>query len=155
MGRLLPRKVVKIMADNNNIVRVLKSRQCQMRREMDRRGLSLKGISFDSGIGYSTLLSYFPSQDAKAEPALMPVSAQYMLCGAVPDDILSLLLPDGRLIVRVPEQINHDEIAAWAEEYNARKLAAHRADSECQEQIGPNEKLALDSIVVAFPGKAA
>ncbi len=142
------------MADNSSIVNVVRGRQLVMRREMDRRGISMKAVSFDSGIPYSTLLSYFPGEK-DATPALMPVSAQYCLCGAVPDDILSLLLPDGRLIVRIPEAIDHDEIAAWAEEYNARKLAAHRADSECQEQIGPTERRELDSIVVAFPGKAA
>lgn len=148
------RKGYEIMSDNSNIVAVLKARQLTMRRELDRRGVSMKAVGFDSGIPYSTLLSYFPGEK-DAVPALMPVSAQYALCGAIPDDILSLLLPDGRLIVRIPEAIDHDEIAAWAETYAARKLAAHRADSECQEQIGPTEKQALDSIVVAFPGKAA
>jgi hypothetical protein len=142
------------MACVSSIVNLVRDRQLVMRREMDRRGISMKAVSFDSGIPYSTLLSYFPGEK-DAVPAQLSASAQFALCGAIPDDILSLLLPDGRLIVRVPEAIDHDEIAAWAETFAAAKLAAHRADSECQEQIGPTEKKALDSIVVAFPGKAA
>lgn len=127
------------MADNTSIVRILKDRQQAMRREMDRRGIALKAVSFDSGLSYSTLLSYFPSEDAKAEPALMPVSAQYALCGAVPEDILSLLLPDGRLIVRVPTAMDHDDIAEAFHDYLAEKQKAHHPDSEAGREIGPNE----------------
>lgn len=127
------------MPDNSNIVDVLKARQSQMRREMDRRGLSMKGVSFDSRIPYSTLLSYFPDEKAKAPPALMPVSAQYMLCGAVPDDILSLLLPDGRLIVQAPAQIDHDDVAEAFHDYLQTKERAHHPESEAGREIGPTE----------------
>lgn len=126
------------MPTNSNIVDVLKSRQLVMRREMDRRGIAMKAVSFDSGIPYSTLLSYFPG-DKDPVPALMPVSAQYMLCGAIPDDILSLLLPDGRLIVKVPEGIDHDEIAPAMREYLTAKDAAHHPESEAGREIGPGE----------------
>jgi hypothetical protein len=143
-----------IIHDEPTIVGIIRDRQRAMRRAMDRRGILMKVIAADSGIKYDTLLTYFPADGAKT-PAQIPASAFFALCGAIPDDILSLLLPDGRLIVRVPEAIDHDEIAAWAGTYAATKLAANRADSECQEQIGPTEKKALDSIVVAFPGKAA
>ncbi|MES2295240.1 MAG: hypothetical protein V4527_18230 [Pseudomonadota bacterium] len=118
---------------------ILKTRQSQMRREMDRRGLSMKGVSYDSGIPYSTLLSYFPDEKGKAVPALMPVSAQYALCDAVPDDILSLLLPDDRRIVRVPEGIDHDEIAEVVADYLLTKERAHHPDSEAGREIGPKE----------------
>lgn len=138
------------MADNNSIVDALKSRQCQMRREMDRRNLSMKGISYDSGIPYSTLLSYFPDENAKAPPALMPVSAQYMLCGHVPDDILSLLLPDGRLIVKVPERLDHDEIAEALCDYLQTKERAHHPLSEAGREIGPGEDKALRGKVAAL-----
>lgn len=126
------------MTPNSSIVNVLKARQLVMRREMDRRGISMKAVSFDSGIPYSTLLSYFPGEK-DATPALMPVSAQYCLCGAIPDDILSLLLPDGRLIVRVPQALDHDEAAAAMVDYLAKKQDAHRPESECGPAIGPGE----------------
>lgn len=128
------------MSTNNDIVRVLKDRQCAMRRELDRRGMSLKAISFDSGIPYSTLLSYFPEQGGR-DPALMPVSAQYMLAekDAVPADILSLLLPTGKLIVRVPAEIDHYEATKAMQDYIATKDDFHHPESECGEAIGPNE----------------
>lgn len=126
------------MPDNSNIVTVIKNRQSSMRRELDRRGYSLKAISFDSGIPYSTLLSYFPEQGGHL-PALMPVSAQYALCGAIPDDVLSLLLPDGRLIVKAPERLDHDEIAELMHDYLTTKERAHHPASEEGREIGPGE----------------
>jgi len=127
------------MTPNSNIVSALKRVQETMRGEMDRRGIALKAVSFDSGLSYSTLLSYFPSKEAKAEPALMPVSALYALCGAVPDDILSLLLPAGRLIVQAPERIDHDEIAPMLREYLRCKDDAHHPESEAGREIGAGE----------------
>lgn len=123
------------MASNNDI---LKQRQCAMRRELDRRGIALKAVSFDSGIPYSSLLSYFP-QEGGSEPAVMSVAAQYALCGAIPDDILSLLLPEGRLIVRVAEQLDHDEVAEACQDFIATKHAAHHPESEAGREIGPTE----------------
>lgn len=117
---------------------MLKVRQSQMRSAMDKRGLSLKGVSFDSGIPYSTLLGYFP-EPGGSTPSLMPISAQYALCGVVPDDILSLLLPDDRLIVRVPASLNHDDLAEAVADYLLTKERAHHPESECGREIGPGE----------------
>ena len=128
-----------------------KDTQERIFRLAQRGGLTLKAISLDSGIPYSTLRSYAGNNGETAE---MPVSALAKLAGVVPDELLSLLLPDGRAIVQVPENIDHDEIAAWAETYSAKKLAAHRHDSECHELIGPTEKAELDRTVVQFPGAA-
>ncbi len=131
------------MRNETNIVRVLKDRQCSMRREMDRRGITLKAVSFDSGIPYSTLQSYFPDEGASRDPAVMPVSAQYALCGAIPEDILSQLLPEGRRIVRVPEQLDHDEISEAVQDYLHCKERAHHPQSEAGREIGPNENNVL------------
>jgi hypothetical protein len=141
------------MSDTSTIIR---QRQLAIRREMDRRGLLLKIVAQDSGIPYPTLATYFPA-DPHAEPAQIPGGAIYALADskALPADLLSDLMPEGWAIVRVPEGIDHDAIAEWAEAYQARKLAAHRADSECAEQIGPTEHTELNAIVVAFPVKAA
>lgn len=127
------------MRTDNDIVNVLKARQSAMRREMDRRGIAMKAVSFDSGIPYSTLLSYFPEEGGSREPALMPVSAQYLLCGAIPEDILSQLLPEGRRIVRVPEIIDHDEIAEALHDYLHEKERAHHPDSPAGREIAPCE----------------
>lgn len=145
----------RIMPPGSSIVAILKARQSAMRREMDRRGLAMKAVSFDSGIPYSTLLSYFPEPGGTV-PALMPVSAQYALCGAVPDDILSLLLPDGRQIVRAPEALDHDEVAEALCDYLAEKEKAHRPDSPAGRDIAPCEDLSLrGKFAVVVGGRAA
>lgn len=142
------------MRDESSIVHVLKARQCAMRRELDRRGIALKAVSFDSHIPYSTLLSYFPEKGGR-DPALMPVSAQYMLCGAVPDDILSLLLPDGRLIVQAPSEIDHDQIAEAMQDFLHAKHQSHHPESEAGREIGPGEDNVLRLKFAAVAGSAA
>lgn len=133
------------MPTNNEI---LKQRQCAMRREMDRRGIALKAVSFDSGIPYSTLLSYFP-QEGGREPSLMSVEAQYALAekDALPADILSLLLPSGKLIVSVPEGVDHDQVDQLCRDVTATKAAFHHPESEAGREIGPTEDKALRSKV--------
>ena len=135
--------------DDNIVERQKRTQEIVFRLAGRDHGLTLKAISLDSGIGYTTIQSY-----AKGH-AVMSIASLFRLVGVVPNELLSLLLPDGRQIVTLPEECNHDEISEWAEAFTARKLAAHRADSECQELIGPGEKSELDAIVVAFPGKAA
>jgi hypothetical protein len=49
-------------------VKIVRQRQLAIRREMDRRGIALKQVEFDSGIPYATLLSYFPLEGSR-EPA--------------------------------------------------------------------------------------
>lgn len=130
------------MRDENTIVR---ERQLAVRREMDRRGIALKVIALDAGMSYSTLLSYFPGERDKT-PAT--------ISGAVPAELLSLLLPDGFQIVRAPEAIDHDELALIARDYLATKDAAHHPDSENGRDIGPNENVALIGKAVSL-GRAA
>ena len=140
------------MAPERNIPHCTKSTQERIFRIAQREGLTLKAISLDSGIPYSTIRSYAGNNGETAE---MPVSALYKLSGVIPDELLSLLLPEGRAIVRVPDNIDHDAIAEWVALYNAKSLAAHRRDSECAEEIGPGEEAELNGIVVRFPGRAA
>ena len=109
-----------------------------MRREMDRRFILIKVVAQDSGIPYDTLLTYFPA-DATKTPVQIPGSAIFALCGAIPDDILSLLLPDGRLIVQVAEGVDHNQVATAMVDYLADKQQAHHPDSECGPAIGPTE----------------
>jgi hypothetical protein len=101
-------------------------------------------VSFDSSIPYPTLLSYFPAEGSR-EPAVMPVSALYCLIGAVPDDLLSLLLPDGRVIVQVPAEVDHDEAANAMQDFLIAKAASHHPESEAGREIGPSEDRALRS----------
>lgn len=86
------------MGHDYNIVSATKSLQRAIRAQFDKRGLHLKLISMDSGIPYPTLLSYFPA--GEHEPANLPLSALHALAGNIPDDLLSLLAPDGFVMVR-------------------------------------------------------
>lgn len=124
-----------IVPDEATIVREI---QLTIRRELDRRGRSLKAISYDSGIPYSTLLSYFPGE-RNAVPHALPVAAVRKLTGHIPADLLSLLLPDGWQIVRAPEEVDHDAIAEACRAYLSAKEAAHRKDSPAQRDIADCE----------------
>jgi hypothetical protein len=134
-----------IMSDVSSIVR---QRQLAMRREIDRRGIALQAVAYDSGIPMPTLLSYFPG--GEREPAVMPATALFKLLGgdALPHDILSLILPDGDLIVRVPEEIDHDDMEAAARDFLAAKGAAHHPESEAGREIGPGEAAVLSQKAV-------
>src|SRR5205085_8738052 len=137
------------MRHNWTITERLKDEQRRVFRiacDPDRYRMTKKAIAADSGISYDSICDY---ANGVTE---MPVSVLIALIGIVPNELLSLLLPEGQSIVRVPDGIDLDAIAAWAEDFTAKKLAAHRADSECQEQIGPNERADLHTTVVAFPG---
>lgn len=132
---------------------ILRERQLVIRRELDRRSISLKAIAFDAGMPYSTLLSYFPGERDK-EPHTVSGAAMFKLCGVLPADLLSLLLPDGFQVVRVPEGCDHDKIADLANDYLAAKNAAHHPASEAGRDIGPAEDAALSGKVAELRAAA-
>jgi len=136
------------MRDRNEIVR---ERQSAIRRELDRRGIALKAVSMDAQISYSTLVSYLP-QPGGDKPVMMPMGVVYALAEsrAIPDDLLSLLLPPGCILVRAPEGLDHDEIEEAARDYLAAKGKAHRPESEAGRDIGPNEANDLTKRAVAL-----
>ena len=143
------------MRDENTIVR---ERQQLIRREMDRRQISIKAVQYDGGWETSsTVLSYFPNPDGGKEPQTMSVAAFYRLISrkALPLDLLSTMLPDGFLIVRAPENINHDEIAEAMHDFLQTKERAHHPESEDGREIGPNESESLRDKFTVIQGKAA
>lgn len=143
------------MHDESSIVRIIRERQAAMRREMDRRGIAMKVVSQDSGIPYSTLLTYFPA-DPHAVPAQIPGSAIYALTGHIPADILSLLLPSGHVVVQVPEEIDHDEIAEAMHDFLRAKERAHHPESPAGREIAPCEDSELrGKFAVVTGGRAA
>ena len=117
-----------------------------------RNGLTLKAISLDAGIPYNTLRSYAGSGCATAE---MPVSALRKLVGVIPDELLSLLLPEGRQIVQAPEYIDHDALSDRLRDWLAEKDHAHHPDSECGREIGPGEDVRLRGRFAAIAGGKA
>jgi len=125
-------------------VTIIRDRQLAIRRALDRRNLSLKILSDDSGLSYDTLKSYFPAWNPDKDPvppvpAQIPGSAIFALCGHLPADLLSWLLPDGFLVVRAPEGIDHDAAAEAMEDYLQAKNRAHHPESEAGREIGPGE----------------
>jgi len=124
------------MATDSEIPHCTKATQERIFRIAQRNGLTLKAISLDSGIPYSTLRSYAGNNGETAE---MPVSALCKLTGVVPDELLSLLLPDGRAIVQVPEDIDHDELATAMTDWLATKNQAHHPESPAGRDIAPCE----------------
>lgn len=138
------------MIDENTIVR---GKQLAIRREMIRRGISIKQVQLDGGWkNSSTVLSHFPNPDGGEEPHTLSVSTLYRLLstGALPADLLSLLLPDGFALVRAPEGINHDELSDCMVDYLAEKQRAHHPESECGAALGPVETQSLNSKVVSL-----
>jgi len=141
-----------ILSDVDTIVR---GRQLAMRREIDRRGIALKAVSYDSGIPMPTLLSYFPG--GEREPSVLPATALFKLLAgdALPHDVLSLILPDGEQIVRAPEELDHDEMERVARDYLAAKGAAHHSDSPGGREISDCEDAALDRKAACLRAVAA
>ncbi|MGJ3625985.1 hypothetical protein AB5I41_01615 [Sphingomonas sp. MMS24-JH45] len=60
---------------------IVRDRQLVVRREMDRRGISLKAVALDSGIPYATIVSYFPGERDR-QPATIPVPRCSFWCRA-------------------------------------------------------------------------
>ena len=140
------------MRDRNEIVR---ERQSAIRRELDRRGIALKAVAMDAQISYSTLVSYLP-QPGGDKPVMMPMGVVYALAEsrALPDDLLSLLLPAGVMLVRVPDGIDHDEIEGACRDFLSTKGAAHHPDSEAGREIGPGEHAELTKRAVVLKAVA-
>lgn len=130
------------MSAENVIVDAVRARQLVIRRELDRRGISLKQIASASGVPYSTVISYFPGEKDR-QPAAMPVAMLIAFLRVIPADLLSLLLDDGHAIVAVPEGVDHDEVARAATQFVAGYAAARHHESECGSDIGPGEDQAL------------
>jgi hypothetical protein len=127
---------------------IVRDRQLAIRREMERRGISLKAVSMDAGIQYPTVVSYFPGERDR-EPATLNVAGLFKLIegNSLPLDLLSMLLPAGIALVRAPEEIDHDEVEVRFRDYLAAKGRAHHPDSPGGREITDGEKRDLDAKV--------
>lgn len=136
------------MALDNDI----KATQERIFRIAMRNGLTMKAISLDSGIPYNTLRSYAGSG---CEVAEMSVSALRKLIGIIPDELLSLLLPEGRQIVQAPESIDHDALSDHLREWLAEKDRSHHPDSPDGREISECEDARLRAKFTVIQGRAA
>lgn len=108
-------------------------------------GLSLKAISLDSGLAYNTVQTYAGGQ------AVMSIASLFKLVGVIPNELLSLLLPEGQVIVSVPSGIDHDQMADAFADYLKTKNDAHHPDSPAGRDIADCEREQLDAKVVQLP----
>lgn len=132
------------MSHDDNIGVRQKRVQQTIFREAVNRGSTLKVIALDSGLGYTTVQSYSRGE------ALMSIASLFKLVGVIPDDLLSMLLPEGRQIVELPDDLDHDALCDLAADYVKTKADAHRADSPDGVDIAPCEKRTLDAQVTAL-----
>lgn len=108
------------------------------RRELQ---LPLKAIACDSGIPYPTLVAYAEGRNALSLAAVKRLLA---IKGFGP--FLSRLFePEDFALVGAGQQTDHDDFAERCVELVKETAAAHRADSECAEKIGPREHRNLNA----------
>lgn len=132
------------MSDGDKITSVVRERQLAVRRELDRRHIPLKVVSLDSGIPYQTIISYFPGEKDK-QPAVMPLSAFYRLIGVLPRDLIDLLLPTGNIVIKVPEDVDFDDLAAKASDFVSSYIQTRHPDSEGGADLGTSETTNLST----------
>lgn len=128
------------MARDDKIIDWMKAEQMRAFRiaqDPRRYGLALKTIAIDSEIEYKTLLTYANGS------AVMPITAYHKLVGVLPTELLSMLLPAGHVIVKAPEEIDHDAISEAIQDYLHAKERAHHPESEDGREIGPGEDAVL------------
>jgi hypothetical protein len=129
------------MPSEKSIIDQMLDRQQRMFRiaqDPTRYGLTLKMIAADADLGYDSVRNY------AAGETQMPVYALAALVGVIPDELLSLLLPTGRQIVAVPDDIDHDAIAEACQDFLRAKAEAHREDSPEKRDIASCERATLN-----------
>jgi hypothetical protein len=124
------------MPANPKIVDQMRDRQRRMFRialDPGRYGLTVKMIAADSGIDDDSLRNY------AAGKTTMPITAVDALIDVLPDELLSLLFSGDRVMVKAPEQLDHDDVAQALCDYLQTKERAHHPESEAGREIGPGE----------------
>lgn len=115
------------MAHDDVISRRAREAQARMFRvacDPLRFGLTLKLIAMDAGIPYSTLRGYAAGETE------MPVSALVRLCGVLPGELLSVLLPEGWAIAREADEVCHDSLAMACSDFTRSHAEARHPASE-------------------------
>lgn len=112
-------------------------RMFRIAQDPTRYGLTLKMIAADAALNYKSLVNY------AAGDTEMPLSALDALVGVLPDELLSLLLPAGHAIIRIPEGLDHDELESACRDFLAAKGKAHHPASPGGREISDCEAKSL------------
>lgn len=140
------------MALDPRKVESVRIRQREMfSKALDRRtyNLTIKEIADRSGLDDTSVSNY------AGGVTTMSLVALDALVDVIPDELLSMLLPSGRIIVRNPDSIDHDEIDRLMRDYVATKAQAHHPESEAGREIGPNEDRELRTKFTIVAANAA
>ena len=129
----LNRKVNAIVAYDCAITQALLQRQKDMFRIAASKGHSQAALCALTGLSASVMGQYARGETALSGPSILK------LLNVLPESIVSMLLPDGALIVRTPDEMNHDDFEDCCREFVATKGAAHHVDSPGGREIAPCE----------------
>lgn len=133
MPQPISRKVKTIVPDERTILLDRQRRVFRIACDPRRYGLTLGIIAADSGLGYDSVRHYAAGETA------MPMCAFLALIGVLPDELLSLLLPEGRLLVQVPVNVDHDAACEAMRAYVDAKERAHHPESPAGREISDCE----------------
>lgn len=119
------------------------------------RGADVTLETLASSLGWhkNTLDSYFPA-NPEHKPTKLPLAALWCIieCNLFPVELRKLLLPDGFVIARVADGMDHHEVALAVLEYQEAKAAAHHPDSPDGERISDCEQADLDQRIARIGG---
>lgn len=124
------------MALDPRKIESVRRRQREMfSRALDRRtyNMTIKEIADLSGLDDSSISNY------AGGVTTMSLASLDALIDVIPDELLSLLLPGERLILRAPSGIDHDQAAAAMMAYLAAKEQAHHPESPAGREIADCE----------------
>lgn len=118
----------------------IRLRQVAMFAEAARRGITRKMLQIDGGFSEATVRSW---ADGTHE---MPLHAFVRMAesGALPLDLLSILLDDGLELVRAGAGVDLHALAASAADFVGDFAASAHPASEAGCAIGPNEEQRLN-----------
>lgn len=140
------------MAVDPRKVESVRRRQREMfSKALDRRtyNLTITEIAERSGLDDSSVSNY------AGGVTTMSLVALDALIDVIPDELLSMLLPGERAIVRKPSGINHDEVAKAMQDYLAAKTEAHHPESPAGRDIADCEDETLRTKFTVVAGGRA
>jgi hypothetical protein len=112
-------------------------RMFRIAQDPTRFGLTLKMIAADADLNLQSVRNY------AAGDTEMPLSALDALIGILPEELLTLLMPAGHAIVRIPDGIDLDELDAACRAVVAEKAKAHRENSPGGPAVVECERVAI------------
>ncbi len=127
------------MSLDDRIVRLTREAQQRIFRLAERDcGLTLKAISLDSGVPYSTIRTYASGE------AIMPITALIRLADVIPDTLLSQLFdPVDRHLVKDSDDYCLDELGEAADDVAAKVRRARHPNSPGGIEIIDAEAMAI------------